>query len=180
MALKSTIFKAVIQIADMNRAYYAEHSLTIARHPSETDRRMMLRLLAFCVDADKALQFCKGISTDDEPDLWQHELHGEINHWIELGQPDEKRIRQACSRAGKVTLYSYNDRSIDIWWEQIKPKLQRFKNLTVARISDNEMDSLAELVQRSMQMQCTIQDDDIWLTDDNSSAHIAINYLMRF
>ena len=178
MALKSTIFKAAIQIADMNRDYYAEHNLTIARHPSETDRRMMLRLLAFCVDADEALEFSKGISTDDEPDLWQHELHGDINHWIELGLPDERRIRKACSRAQQVTIYSYNQRSFDVWWAQIQTKLTRFNNLCVVNISDLELEELEGLAQRTMQLQCTIQDGDIWLSDNERSVHVVLRYLM--
>lgn len=178
MALKSTIFKAVVQIADMNRNYYAEHNLTIARHPSETDRRMMLRLLAFCVGADAALEFSKGISTDDEPDLWQHELNGELNHWIELGLPDERRIRKACSRAQQVTIYSYNQRSFDVWWAQIQSKLERFSNLVVVNISDRELDELKGLAQRTMQLQCTIQDEDIWLSDKEQSVHVVLQNLM--
>jgi len=178
MALKSTIFKAVLQIADMNRNYYAEHFLTLARHPSETDRRMMLRLLAFCIDADQALHFSKGISTDDEPDLWQHELNGDINHWIELGLPDDRRIRKACSRAKRVTIYTYNQRSFDVWWEQIKNKLAKFDKLTVVNISDRELDALETLAQRTMQLQCTIQDGDIWLSDNEQSAHIVLQHLM--
>ncbi len=177
MALKSTIFKATIQIADMNRNYYADHSLTIARHPSENDRRMMLRILAFCIHADEALTFTKGISTDDEPDLWQHELNGEINHWIELGLPDEKRIRKACNRAGRVTIYTYNRRSFDVWWSQINGKLTRFGNLAIYHISDEELEQLEGLANRNMQLQCTIQDSDIWLSDGESSAHIALQYL---
>jgi uncharacterized protein YaeQ len=177
MALKATIFKAVIQIADMNRNYYADHALTIARHPSETDRRMMLRLLAFCINADEAMIFSKGISTDDEPDLWQHELNGELNHWIELGLPDERRIRKACSLAKQVTIYTYTQRSFDVWWSQIESKLNRFNNLALANISDEELESLSALAQRSMQLQCTIQDGDIWLSDSDKSAHIVLRNL---
>ena len=177
MALKSTIFKVVLQIADMNRDYYAEHSLTIARHPSETDKRMMLRVLAFCIDANEALAFSKGISTDDEPDLWQHELHGDISHWIELGLPDERRIRKACSRAKQVTIYTYTQRSFDVWWSQISGKLTRFDSLTIVNISDAELEELGGLAQRNMQLQCTIQDGDIWLGDGERSVHVVLKVL---
>ena len=161
----------------MNRDYYADHILTIARHPSETDRRMMLRLLAFCINADDAMNFSKGISTDDEPDLWQHELNGEISHWIELGLPDERRIRKACSRARKVTIYSYNQRSFDVWWRQVNSKLTRFHNLAICNISDDELAQLEALANRNMQLQCTIQDGDIWLSDAVTSVHIALQLL---
>jgi len=177
MALKATIFKAVIQIADMNRNYYADHTLTIARHPSETDKRMMLRVLAFCINASEAMIFSKGISTDDEPDLWQHELNGVLTHWIELGLPDERRIRKACSVAKQVTIYTYTQRSFDVWWSQIESKLKRFNNLALANISDDELDSLAALAQRSMQLQCTIQDGDIWLSDSDQSVHVVLRNL---
>jgi len=177
MALKATVFKASTQIADMNRNYYADHSLTIARHPSETDRRMMLRILAFCIDADESLAFTKGISTEDEPDLWQHELNGEIKHWIELGLPDERRIRKACSRANRVTIYTYNRRSFDVWWRQNSNKLSALDKLTLINISDQELEALKSLAQRNMQLQCTIQDDDIWLSDGEQSVHLNPRYL---
>ena len=177
MALKSTIFKAFVQIADMNRNYYAEHSLTLARHPSETDRRMMLRLLAFCIDADEALSFSKGISTDDEPDLWQHELNGDLSHWIELGLPNERRIRKACSQARQVTIYSYNKRSFEVWWSQISNKLERFDNLRVVNISDHELEKLESLTERSMYLNCTIQDSDIWIGNVQKSVHVALGVL---
>ena len=89
MAIKATIFKADCQIVDMDRHYYQDHSLTLARHPSETDERMMLRLLAFAYHASDTLAFTRGLSSSDEPDLWQKDLTGTIERWIELGQPDE-------------------------------------------------------------------------------------------
>ena len=115
MALKATIFKAALQIADMDRGYYAEHPLTIARHPSETDERMMLRVLAFALHAGPGLAFGRGLSTDDEPDLWQRDLTGAIRLWIDVGLPDEKLVRRACGRADEVVVYAYG-RGADLWW----------------------------------------------------------------
>jgi uncharacterized protein YaeQ len=122
MALKATIFKADVQIADMDRHYYQDHVLTIARHPSETDERMMVRVLAFILHAHEALVFGKGLSADDEPDIWQKDLTGAIKLWIEVGQPDEKRIMKACGRAEKVFIYSYSSNS-SIWWNQISNRV---------------------------------------------------------
>ncbi len=118
MALKATIFKADLQIADMDRRYYGDHTLTIARHPSETDERMMVRLLAFAMHADEALSFGRGLSTDDEPDLWRKDLTGTIEIWIDVGLPDEKRVRRACGRARQVFVYSYGGRGAELWWDQ--------------------------------------------------------------
>ena len=172
MAIKSTIFKADLQIADMDRNYYQPHLLTLARHPSETDERMMVRLLAFALHADEELSFTKGLSSDDEPDLWLKSLSDEIELWIDVGQPDEKRIRKACGRAKQVIIYCYSSRSAEIWWEQNRSKLQRCSNLKVIHISKDASKQLANLAQRNMQLQCTIQDGQVWLADDAESVEV--------
>ena len=172
MALKSTIYKADCQIADMDRGYYQLHNLIIALHPSETEERMMARLLAFVMNAHQCLQFTKGLSSDDEPELWQKNLTDDIELWIEVGMPDEKRIRRASNRADKVILYTYGGRNI-VWWNQIKPKLERFKNLTVINLPKQTTDQLAIMVKRTMQLQICIQDGQILLSDDQNIATIA-------
>jgi uncharacterized protein YaeQ len=173
MALKATIFKAELRIADMDRNYYHDHALTIARHPSETDERMMVRLLAYALNADDALAFGKGLSTDDEPALWQKDLTGAIALWIDIGLPDEKDIRRACGRAARVIVYSYGGRSADLWWEQNRGKLERAQNLTVINLPPAATQALAKLAQRTMQLQCTIQDGQIWLADDNARIEVS-------
>lgn len=172
MAIKSTVFKADLQIADMDRNYYQPHLLTLARHPSETDERMMVRLLAFALHADEMLSFTKGLSSDDEPDLWLKSLSDEIELWIDVGQPDEKRIRKACGRAKQVVIYCYSSRSAEVWWEQNSRKLQRCNNLKVIHILDDASKQLAHLAQRNMQLQCTVQDGQIWLADDAESIQV--------
>jgi uncharacterized protein YaeQ len=164
MALKATIYKADLQIADMDRNYYQEHGLTMARHPSETDERMMIRLLAFALHAGPSLTFTKGLFDTDEPDLWQKDLTGAIDLWIEVGQPDEKRLMKACGRAAKVVVYSYSATS-HLWYKQIANKLERAKNLTVVNIPAEASEQLERLAKRNMQLQCTIQDGQVWLTD---------------
>ncbi|MBB5608918.1 MULTISPECIES: YaeQ family protein [unclassified Janthinobacterium] len=171
MALKATIFKADLQIADMDRNYYQDHALTLARHPSETDERMMVRLLAFAIHADEALTFTKGLFDTEEPDLWQKDLTGAIQLWIEVGQPDEKRILKACGRSEQVIVYSYGATS-HIWWKQIANKLERAKNLTVINLPSEAAQQMSSLAQRSMQLQCTIQDGQIWLTDSVTTVQI--------
>lgn len=164
MALKATIYKAELQIADMDRNYYQEHTLTLARHPSETDERMMIRLLAFAIHAHEQLTFTKGLFDTDEPDLWQKDLTGAIDLWIEVGQPDDKRLLKACGRSEQVMVYSYSATS-HIWFKQLASKLDRAKNLTVINIPAEASAQLEALAQRNMQLQCTIQDGQIYLTD---------------
>lgn len=171
MALKATIFKADLQIADMDRNYYQDHALTLARHPSETDERMMVRLLAFAIHADEALTFTKGLFDTEEPDLWLKDLTGAIQLWIEVGQPDEKRILKACGRSEHVYVYSYGSTS-HLWWKQIANKVERAKNLTVIHLPSDAAIDMSKMAQRNMQLQCTIQDGQIWLTDSVTTVQI--------
>lgn len=171
MALKATIFKADVQIADMDRHYYQSHALTIARHPSETDERMMMRVLAFVIHAHEHLVFGKGLSADDEPDLWQKDLTGAIELWIEVGQPDEKRILKACGRSARVVVYSYGNVS-NIWWNQIGSRIERAKNVKVVSLAPATSAALSALAQRNMQLQCTIQDGQIWITGNDETVQV--------
>lgn len=169
MALKATICKAALQIADMDRCYYQDHALTIARHPSETDERMMVRVLAFALHASAALSFGKGLSTEDEPDVWERDLTGAVQSWIDVGQPDDKRIRRACGRASQVFVYSYGGHGASLWWNQISDKLERTRNLTVKQLSPATTRALAKLASRNMQLNCTVQDEQVWLADERET-----------
>jgi uncharacterized protein YaeQ len=171
MASNATIFKAVLQVADVDRGYYKDHALTLARHPSETDERMMVRLLAFALHADETLSFGRGLSTEDEPDLWKKDLTGGIELWIEVGQPDERSIRQACGRAKQVVLYTYG-RGADPWWVENRAKLGRLDNLAVMNLPPDGSRALADLAQRDMHLQCTIQEGQILIGDGNRSVSI--------
>ncbi|HEY1043293.1 MAG TPA: YaeQ family protein [Telluria sp.] len=171
MALKSTIYKAELSIADMDRNYYGTHLLTLARHPSETDERLMVRVLAFAVHANEALVSAKGLSDVEEPDLWQKDLTGAIDLWIEVGQPDEKRLLKAAGRSNQVMVYSYSAAS-HIWFKQIASKIDRAKNVSVINIPAEASAGLEQMAQRSMQLQCTIQDGQIWLTDGATTVEV--------
>lgn len=173
MALKSTVFKAQLQITDMDRNYYQDHQLTLARHPSENDMRMMVRLLAFALNASESLQFTKGLSTDNEPDIWQKSLSDEIELWIDLGQPDEKRIRKACGRSRQVMIYTYQQSSANAWWEQQRNKLERFDNLSVVHIPEAVATTLGQMAERAMQIQCTISDAQLWFSNGEQAIEIA-------
>jgi uncharacterized protein YaeQ len=168
MALKATIYKADLSIADMDRNYYAEHALTIARHPSETDERVMIRVLAFALHADPAQEFGKDLFDVDEPAMWQKDLTGAIQTWIEVGQPDEKRLMKACGRSGQVIVYSYSATS-HIWYKGLANKVDRARNLSIVNIPAEASAELEKLAKRSMQLQCTIQDGQVWLTDGEST-----------
>lgn len=172
MALKSTIFKADLNVSDVDRHYYATHSLTLARHPSETDERLMVRLLAFALFADEALQFGKGLSTDDEPALWKKDLTGAVDLWIDVGLPGEADVRRACHRAGQVVVLAYGGRAAEIWWEGVRSKLGRMANLTVLALSPETTRELAEMAQRSMQLQASVQDAGVWLTAGERMLHV--------
>lgn len=171
MALKATVFKVELQVADMDRNYYQTHALTVARHASETDERMMVRLLAFALYASDALAFGKGIAADDEPTLWEKDLTGTIERWIEVGQPDEREIRKASGRARQVVIVTYG-RSAEPWWEQNRDKLQRISNLTVLRLPQATTQALAALANRNMQLQCSIQEHAVLITTDAGAVQV--------
>jgi uncharacterized protein YaeQ len=174
MALKATIFKAAVQISDTDRNYYQSHMLTLARHPSETDERMMVRLLAFAMHAHEALAFGKGLSTDDEPDLWRKDLTGAIQLWIDVGQPDEKRLRKACGRATEVVVYSYGGPGAQIWREQIAATVTRSRNLAVRKISAAASQAMAKLAQRNMDLNYTVQEGQVWVADAKDTVQVAL------
>ena len=165
MALKATIFKAQISLSDMDRNLYQDYSLTLARHPSETDERMMIRLAAFAWHAAERLEFTKGLSADDEPELWRKNYSDEIELWIELGQPDEKRLKKACNRSRQVVLYLYGGRGTSVWWKQNQGKLGLHDNLTVIELSDSQTLPLTAMVERTMQLTCTISDGQLWVSN---------------
>lgn len=167
MAANATIYKALLNIADMDRNYYEEHNLTLAQHPSENNLRLIVRLISFILNADEALTFCKGISQDDEPDLWKKSLSGDIELWIDLGQPDEKRIKKACGRSEKVIIYTYQDGMARAWFKQLQNSLKRFNNLSIVHLNiDGDIESLTK---RSMDLQCNLSDNELTLIDADNS-----------
>ena len=171
MALKSTIFKAELQVSDLDRNHFATHALTIARHPSETDERMMVRLLAFALNADEALEFGRGLSSEDEPDLVKKDLTGAIELWIEVGLPDEREIRKASGRAKEVKVYLYGGRSAAMWWGQNESALARLRNVSVIEIPAAVTEEVTSLSERNMRIQCTIQDAQMWFAANDETIH---------
>ena len=167
MATKATIYKVLLNIANMDSHYYAEHNLIMAKHPSETDLRLMVRLIAFILNADESLEFTKGISQDDEPDLWKKSLGGDIELWIDLGQPDEKRIKKACGRSEQVIIYTYQEGMATAWWKSIETSLTRFSNLKVVYLEmDGDIEALSK---RAMNLQANISDGELTLIDEEQS-----------
>ena len=162
MALKSTIFKAELQVSDLDRGHFATHALTLARHPSETDERMMVRLLAFALDANERLEFGRGLSSEGEADLALADLTGAIELWIDVGLPDEREIRKAAGRAGAVKVYLYGGRAASLWWRQNEAALARLDNVAVLEVPEDISRALAATAQRNMRMDCTIQEGQVW------------------
>lgn len=169
MAAGSTICKAQLNISDMDRNYYETHEITIAQHPSETDERLMMRLVAFALNATDRLVITKGIGGEDEPDLWEKDYGGDIQLWIDLGQVDEKRLRKACGRSERVIVYTYNLKSASAWWRQNGTTFARFKNLSVVHL---HADGIEKLYGRSMRLQCNISEGELSLHADAADVTI--------
>ncbi len=179
MALTATIRKAELQISDMDRGYYATHALTLAQHPSETDERLMVRLLAFIVNAGDRLEFGRGLSTEEEPDLWEHDYTGDIVQWIDLGHPDESRIRKACNRSQRVQVVNYGGNASDIWWQKQGKHMQRHDNLSVVDIDADFVERWGQQIQRMMRFSVLIQDGEIQLLNDNLQMELVLGWRKR-
>ena len=179
MALGSTVYKVELSVADIGRGYYADHVLALARHPSETEERLMVRLLAFALHAHSELRFGRGISAEDEPDLWQKDATGVIDLWIDVGLPDERAVRKACGRARRVVVLAYGGRKLDMWWQQNAAALARNRNLEVITVSPEETSQLAALAQRSMRLSCTVQEGSAWLGSEQSGCNVEPKHLQR-
>ncbi len=164
MASNATIHRAELNVADMDRYHYADHSLTIARHPSETEERMMVRLLAFALWSHERLEFGRGIAVTEEPDLWQRDLTGRIERWIDVGLPDDRRIRQACGQSDEVVVLAFGGRSADLWWDKIKAELPKGKKLSVVFVAEETTAQLARLAARTMTAQFLVQEGERWLS----------------
>ena len=172
MAQNATIYKVELSISDMDRHYYETHKLTVAKHPSETDERLMVRIIAFALNAHENLEMTKGLSTDDEPDIWQKSLSGELDVWVALGLPSEKVIRQSCSKARKVVVYPYGGKTAEVWWDKNKNSVLRFDNLHVMNLSEKDTAELAKLTSRAMRVQINIQEGDAMVSVGDSIVYV--------
>lgn len=175
MALKHTIHKVEIAIADMDRHYYETHQLTVAQHPSETEERMMVRIFAFARHAHERLVFAKGLSVDDEPDLWHVDYTGDILTWIDVGLPDERRIRKASGRSNEVFVYLYGGHIAELWWKDNQSKMRGLSKVSVFNLPNTE--ALTQMARRNMSLQYSIQDGEIWLSDENGAHGVPIETL---
>jgi len=162
MALKSTVYKAKLEVVDLDRNYFANHELTLACHPSETELRLMVRVVAFALHAHERLTFGKGVSDSDEPDLWLKDLDGQVDLWVELGHPDDRTLTKACGRSRRVVVYTYSA-SPRLWWEPLEARAARWRNLKVVCLDAEEAQGLEAMVQRSMDIQVTVQDGEVWV-----------------
>lgn len=172
MAKNATIYKVELSVADMDRQYYETHKLTVAQHPSETNERLMVRILAFALNAHENLEMTKGISTEDEPDIWQKSLSGELELWVALGQPSAKIIRQSCSKSSLVVVYSYGGRASEMWWDKLKGSTSRFDNLQIVNLPEHDTRELAKQLNRSMKFQVNIQDGEVMVSLGDSTLYL--------
>jgi len=177
MALRSTIYKVDLHVSDSDRNYYNTHSLTVAQHPSETAERMMVRLVLFALYAQDDLVFTKGLSDVDEPDMWVKDLTGQIQLWLEVGQPDEKRILKASSKSDQVVICAYAGQASKVWWSGIKNKIERAKNVRVICLPQVVTKSFAAWVERGMQLHINIQEGEILISSDKGQESFSVEQL---
>ena len=168
MALKPTIYKAQVKLADSDRNCFEELALTVAKHPSETIERMTVRLLAYCINSGRGLEFTKGLSSADEPDIWQHADNGEIEHWIELGQPEEPRLRKACGKAKNISVYAFG-KSADTWWKLNGDAIAALPRIQIWQFPWTEVEAASDMMSRTMKLGLSIVGGTLYLDDGSSS-----------
>ena len=171
MALKPTIYKFRISLSDMNRDVYDTLNLTVAMHPSENLERMMTRLLAYCLNAQEFLDFTKGLSAIEEPDIWLKTLDDQLMLWIDIGEPAVDRIKKATRIARAVKVYSFNSKS-DVWWTQSQAKLKDL-NVSVMAFDNAEIQTLAGLVARTMEMSVTISGESAFVATAQGECEVS-------
>ncbi len=176
MALKPTIYKFKVAISDFSQNYFDELDLTLAQHPSETLERMMARVLAYCLNAQEQLVFCKGLSTNDEPDIWLKNLQGDIELWIEVGEPSPERIKKACRRAKRVKVYPFNSKA-STWWSQESAGF-RSLSATVECFPWEEIKQSAEFIERTNTLMLSINENTLDLCLNEGLVTIEIEPLL--
>jgi uncharacterized protein YaeQ len=168
MARGASIHRAQIELSHVDRGVYETLQLTVARHPSETLDRMVMRILAFGLRYAEDLAFGRGVSATDEPDLWRREGDGRVIEWIDVGRPDAKRLIQASRKSTRCQLFVFGDRGRR--WR--KAQLETMKapaNLGVAYIDDGFVASLAATADRQIAWAMTVFESAIYLTTGDTS-----------
>lgn len=177
MALKPTIYKANVTLSDIDRHHYDDLQLTIAQHPSETLERMMVRLLVFCLNASAELGFTRGLSTPEEPDLWQRSLDGQIEHWIEVGQPEPDRVKKGANQAKRVSVYVFG-KSADTWWQLNSASMQALPRVSVFKFAWADIQSLSQLASRTMDLSVSITECTLYVTAGEQTVEVPVSTLL--
>lgn len=175
MALKPTIYKLKIMVSDMDRDYYEAMALTVAQHPSETIERMMVRVLAYCLNAQEQLSFTKGLSAVDEPDVWLKTLDDQLSLWIDVGEPAVDRIKKALRLSSAVKIYSFNSKS-DSWWSQHQAHFVLMP-ASVFQFKWEQIQALAALVERTMDFSLTITESSIYIATEKGECEVQCVHL---
>jgi uncharacterized protein YaeQ len=173
MALPSTIYRASIELSDLDRNCYESLQVTVAQHPSETAERMVARLLAYALCYREGLVFTKGISAGDEPDLWLKGPDGRVDLWVEVGVPEPERIVKATRHAREVIVYVCGN-SQHHWQKQHLSKLSNLSNLTIYLIDQQFIRQVAQHLQRSIIFGLTITEGLMYLTVGNETLETAL------
>src|SRR5204863_7295162 len=101
MALQTTVYNIVIELADHDRGVYESLALRVARHPSESEEFLIARVLAYLLEYAEGIAFSRGVSDPDDPAIGIRDLTGAIMAWIDIGTPDAARLHKASKAAAR-------------------------------------------------------------------------------
>jgi len=177
MAQPSTIYRVGIQLSDIDRGLYETLQITVARHPSETEERLLARILAYALYYEPELAFTKGVGAGDEPDLWSKGPDGRVRCWIEVGLPDAERLVKASRHSEQVVLCAFGS-SLPVWEKQHLPKLAGISNLTVISLDPAFLGSLSKRLQRSISWSLTVTEGSLYLAIDGETLESSVVHVM--
>lgn len=176
MAKGSRIYKVKLFISDIDRNCYEQLELTVAQHPSESDERLLARLLAFGLEYESGLAFGGGVSSTDQAPIWLRNDYEEVQHWIEIGQPDPDRLAKLNKRQPRLTLYTYGANA-HRWWHQHSPNLSKLQRLKAVQLDYDALQTLVSAMTSGFELQLNRQDEVLYLGLNDQQAEMQLAFL---
>lgn len=176
MALQATPYKIEMNLTDMDRHVYETLRFTVARHPSETEERLAVRLIAYALFYKEHLSFGRGLSDVDEPALWEKSLDDRVLHWIEVGQPDSERMTWCSRRTERFSLVAYGN--LRVWQTKELDPVRSLKNINVVGIEQGALEALAQDLPRSLNWSLMISEGELFITDERGQHEVPLQWLI--
>lgn len=153
-----------IQLADSDRERYGELDLRVAQHPSESERYLVARVLARCLEDGDGLEFSKGgVSDDTEPALVQRDLRGDLVAWIEIGAPTPARLHKASKASPRVAVYGWKQLQ-ELADALVAERVHRHADIAIVELDADVLDRVAATLDRNNRWDLAVTGGAVYLT----------------